>query len=70
LARACYHTQRARGKSHHAAVRALAFNGIRILGRCWQDRTPHDDARYVRALAGRGSPVAARLPPTAMETAA
>ena len=60
-ARAFYANQRARGHSHHAAVRALAFKWIRILWRCWMDRTPYDDARYVRALAQRGSPVAATL---------
>lgn len=57
-ARAYYAQQRQRGKSHQAAVRALAFKGIRILWRCWKDRTPYDDARYVRALARRGSPLA------------
>lgn len=62
-ARAFYHTQRGRGKSHHAAVRALAYKWIRILWRCWQDRTPYDDARYVRALAQRGSPLAEHLQP-------
>lgn len=55
-ARTYYARQRARGKSHHTAVRALAFKWIRILWRCWQDRTPYDDARYTRALADRHSP--------------
>jgi len=55
-ARAYYARQRQRGKSHHTAVRALAFKWIRILWRCWQDRTPYDDARYARALANRHSP--------------
>lgn len=56
-ARTYYARQRQRGKSHHTAVRALAFKWIRILWRCWQDRTPYDDARYVRALAQRRSPL-------------
>lgn len=60
-AHAFYRTQRQRGKSHHAAIRALAFKWIRILWRCWQDRTPYDDARYVRALAQRGSPLTTHL---------
>ncbi|HET6580190.1 MAG TPA: IS110 family transposase [Gemmatimonadales bacterium] len=60
-ARTYYARQRQRGKSHHTAVRALAFKWIRILWRCWQDRTPYDDARYGRALAERGSPLSARL---------
>ena len=60
-ARAFYHQQRAHGKAHHIAVRALAFKWIRILWRCWYDRTPYDDARYVRALTQRGSPLASQL---------
>ena len=31
---------RDKGKAHQAAVRALAFQWLRILSRCWQDRTP------------------------------
>ena len=60
-ARAFYAAQRARGHDHHVAVRALAYKWIRILWRCWQDQTPYDDARYVRALTDRGSPVARSL---------
>lgn len=60
-ARAYYALQRARGKGHHAAVRALAFKWIRIIWRCWQERTPYDEARYTRALIQRGSPLAAQL---------
>ncbi len=63
-ARAYYHTQRQRGKPHHTAIRALAFKWIRILWRCWQDRTPYDDARYVRALEQRRSPLITQLAPT------
>ena len=37
-ARACYDLLRKRGKSHHAAVRALAYKWIRILFRCWKTR--------------------------------
>jgi transposase len=69
-ARAFYHAQRARGKTHHVAVRALAFKWIRILWRCWQDHTPYDDARYTRALILRGSPIAAHLQLAATEAAA
>lgn len=60
-ARVYYEQQRDKGKSHHTAVRALAFKWIRILWRCWQDRTPYDEARYLAALARRGSPLAAKL---------
>lgn len=61
-ARTYYARQRQRGKSHHTAVRALAFKWIRILWRCWQDRTPYDDARYGRALTARRSPLSALVP--------
>lgn len=44
-----YQTQRARGKNHHVALRALAFKWIRILFRCWQDRCPYDPAKYAPA---------------------
>lgn len=60
-ARAYYLTQRERGKSHHASLRALAFKWIRILWACWYHRTPYDDAAYTRVLQRRGSPLVARL---------
>ncbi len=50
-----YYQQRAKGCSYQAAVRALAFKWIRILYRCWQTRTPYDEARYLKALQERGS---------------
>jgi transposase len=50
-----YQQQRARGKAHQAAVRALAFKWIRILYRCWQDRTPYDESVYLQALNNRGA---------------
>jgi transposase len=54
-ARVYYQQQRDKGKAHQAAVRALAFKWIRILFRCWQDRTPYDEAAYLNALNSRGS---------------
>jgi transposase len=50
-----YQQQRDKGKAHQAAVRALAFKWIRILYRCWQDRTPYDESTYLQALHRRGS---------------
>jgi hypothetical protein len=58
-----YEQQRGKGKSHHQAVRALAFTWIRILFRCWQSRMPYDETHFLAALARRGSPLAAPLPP-------
>jgi transposase len=49
-AKAYYEQQRARGKSHHTAVRSLAFKWIRILFRCWQNRTPYHEVLYQQAL--------------------
>ena len=60
-ARACYDELRKRGKSHHAALRALAFKWIRIIFRCWKTRTPYDEARYCKSLQLRRSPVAGKL---------
>jgi transposase len=55
-ARQFYDRQRQRGKRHHAAVRSLAFKWVRILFRCWKDRTPYDEARYLESLARRQGP--------------
>lgn len=56
-ANAYYETQRARGKSHHAALRALAFKWIRIIYRCWKQREKYDEAKYIAALERRNSPL-------------
>ena len=52
-----YRQQRDKGCSHQATVRALAFKWIRILYRCWQTRTPYNEAVYLKALKRRGSPL-------------
>ena len=54
-ARVYYQQQRDKGKAPQAAVRALAFKWIRILYRCWQDRTLYDESVYLNALNNRGS---------------
>ncbi|MGA9994633.1 MAG: IS110 family transposase [Pyrinomonadaceae bacterium] len=54
-ARVYYDEQRAKGKSHHAAVRALAFKWIRIIYRCWQTRTAYDEVKYLEGLRKKGS---------------
>jgi transposase len=56
-AKAYYDQQRQRGASHQAAVRALAFKWIRIVYRCWQNRTPYNEATYLTALKRHGSPL-------------
>ncbi len=57
-AAAFYEQQRARGKGHHAAVRALAYKWIRILFRCWKTRQPYNPDLYLAALSRRSSPLA------------
>jgi transposase len=52
-------SQRARGKSHQAAVRALAFKWIRIIYKCWQTRTPYSEVSYLESLRKKGSPLLA-----------
>ena len=54
-ARAYYYQQRAKGKDHHAAVRALAFKWIRIIWKCWQTSTPYNEVIYLESLRKKGS---------------
>ncbi len=56
-ARAYYEQQRAKGKSHHAAVRSLAFKWVRIIFRCWQTKTVYDEVKYLESLRRKGSPL-------------
>ena len=56
-AKAFYERHRAKGASHNAALRALAFKWIRILYRCWVERAPYDEARYLNALRKRNAPL-------------
>ena len=51
-----YQHMKAKGKEHHAILRALAFKWIRVLWKCWQTRTAYDEARYLKQLAHRKSP--------------
>lgn len=62
-AQAYYRMQRAKGNSHPAAMRSLAFKWIRILFRCWKNRETYDEAKYVAALQRKESPVAKLLVP-------
>jgi len=44
-----------RGLKHQAAVRALAFKWIRILYRCWKDRTLYNEVHHFQNLYQRQS---------------
>jgi transposase len=52
-ARALYHQLRARGHRHWAAIRVIAYKWVRILFRCWQQRVPYEESRYLQALQRR-----------------
>src|SRR5690606_21682455 len=56
-AKTFYERHRAKGASHNATIRALAFKWIRVLWRCWVDRVPYDESRYLDALRKRHSPL-------------
>lgn len=56
-AAAYYQHQRAKGQTHRAALRALAYKWIRILHRCWATHRTYDEAVYLKALKRRGSPL-------------
>jgi len=45
----------AKGKKFHTIIRALAFKWIRILFRCWKNRAPYDETKYMDNLKKRGS---------------
>jgi Transposase IS116/IS110/IS902 family len=60
-AKAYYEQQKARGKPHHVAVRALAFKWMRILYRCWKDRQPYREEIYLASLAKRRTAMVAAL---------
>lgn len=60
-AQAYYAMLRSKGHGYHSAIRALAFKWIRILFRCWKSRQPYDDARYLRQLQRKQSPLLAFL---------
>jgi transposase len=55
-AKVYYERMTKKGKPHAVIIRALAFKWIRILWKCWQDRKPYDEARYLKQLVHRKSP--------------
>jgi transposase len=51
------------GHRYQEIIRGLAFKWQRIITRCWKDRQPYDELRYVQCLRESGSKLAAYLPP-------
>jgi len=56
-AEAYYKMQCKHGKSHHIAIRALAFKWIRIMFKCWQNKTKYNEAVYLKQLIKTKSPM-------------
>jgi hypothetical protein len=56
-ARAYYHQQIEKGKSHNTVIRSLAFKWIRIVFTCWKERKPYDESKYLEALKAKDSPL-------------
>jgi len=52
-AREFYDAKRAKGKSHQATLRVLAFKWIRIMFSCWKNKMPYDESAYLFALKKR-----------------
>jgi transposase len=63
-AKAFYEAYRERGGTYQSALRALAFKWIRILHRCWVDRLPYDESKYLMALQKRNAPLLKRAAST------
>lgn len=60
-AKAYYQERKRLGQKRYHILRSLAYKWIRIMYRCWVDRTPYDETLYQSSLARRGSRVAALL---------
>ncbi len=57
-ANAYYTMQREKNsKTAQMAKRALAYKWMRIIFRCWKDRVPYDEAKYIESLKRSKSPL-------------
>ena len=57
-AKAFYQRMKDKGMGHWSALRSLAYRWIRVIYRCWKDRQPYDEERYIKCLTATGSPLA------------
>jgi transposase len=60
-AKMLYEQERKNGKGKWAAIRKVAFKWLRILWRCWQNRTPYDETTYLMQLKEHGVALYASL---------
>ena len=61
-AKAYYKEAEARGQRHNVIIRALAFKWLRIIYRCWCDRTVYNEDAYIVALQMRGVSYSLNIP--------
>ena len=55
--------RQATGTAYQVIIRGLAFKWQRILFRCWKNRQPYDEQRYLQSLRDTGSELLRFLPP-------
>lgn len=67
-AQAYVRMRRTTGARYHVALRALAFKWQRILFRCWKNREPYDEQRYLQSLRDSGSKLVNYLVPNPKQT--
>ena len=56
-AQAYYKAKRDEGQEHASALRCLGKRWLKVLWRMWQDHTPYDEAKHLKALQQHGSVV-------------
>ena len=56
-----YELKKKEGKKHNTIIRSLAYKWQRIMHKCWQDKTPYDEQKYLRHLQKKGSPYAPKI---------
>jgi transposase len=67
-AQAYLQMRRDAGTPYHVIIRCLAFKWQRILFRCWKNRQPYDEQRYLQSLRAKNSKLLPFLPPHAGPT--
>lgn len=64
---AYYKQQVAKGARRYPALRARAYKWMRIISRCWTDRSAYDEMTYLKALQRPGSPLIGLMKKAAKE---
>lgn len=61
-ARAYYEEAKKRGVRHNMIIRSLAFKWLRIIYRCWKDRTIYNEEMYINNLQKKGVGYSLEIP--------